>query len=238
MNRPILELLVRSCVSVAASVILISSAEVTPANAAESFTPTMKDMLSIQGAIERYERGMDTGDRKLQASAFWDDAVIVSPMGRVPFNQAIPGGAPPAGGGGGPGAVPPGAGGPPGGPGAGPAGAGRPPSISGIPVGPNGLPERPPSCDPTYQKPETGWHLWHIVANSSFEFLSPTRVKHHAYWFAVCPSAGAANGAGIGSVGPPGSYNDILEKRNGEWRFVERNIALNEMYSGQPSRGY
>ena len=60
MNRPILELLVRSCVSVAASVILISSAEVTPANAAESFTPTMKDMLSIQGAIERYERGMDT----------------------------------------------------------------------------------------------------------------------------------------------------------------------------------
>ena len=212
MNRPILELLVRSCVSVAASVILISSAEVTPANAAESFTPTMKDMLSIQGAIERYERGMDTGDRKLQASAFWDDAVIVSPMGRVPFNQAIPGGAPPAGGGGGPGAGPPG--------------------------GLGGMPERPPSCDPTYQKPETGWHLWHIIANSSFEFLSPTRVKHHAYWFAVCPSAGAANGAGIGSVGPPGSYNDILEKRNGEWRFVERNIALNEMYSGQPSRGY
>jgi hypothetical protein len=223
-NRPILELLVRSCVSVAASVFLISSAEVTPANAAESFTPTMKDMLSIQGAIERYERGMDTGDRKLQASAFWDDAVIVNAQGRMPFDQAIPGGAPPAGSGGGPGA--------------GPAGAGRPPSISGIPVGPNGLPERPPSCDPTYQKPETGWHLWHIVANSSYEFLSPTRVKHHAYWFAVCPSAGAANGAGIGSVGPPGSYNDILEKRNGEWRFVERNIALNEMYSGDPSRRY
>ena len=100
------------------------------------------------------------------------------------------------------------------------------------------MPERPPSCDPTYQKPATGWALWHIIANSSYEFLSSTRVKHHAYWFAVCPSAGTANGAGIASVGPPGSYNDILEKRNGEWRFVERNIALNEMYSGQPARIY
>jgi len=93
------------------------------------------------------------------------------------------------------------------------------------------MPERPPSCDPTYQKPETGWHLWHIVANSSYEFLSPTRVKHHAYWFAVCPSAGTANGAGIASVGPPGSYNDILEKRNGEWRFIERSVPLNEKYA-------
>ena len=219
MNRPILELLVRSCMSVAASVVLISSAGVSPATAAESFTPTMKDMLSIQAAIEHYERGMDTGDRKLQASAFWDDAVIVSPQGRMPFNQEIPpGAAPPARSGGGPGAAPAGAGAPPGGRG--------------------GVPERPPSCDPTYVKPETGWHLWHIVANSSYEFLSPTRVKHHAYWFAVCPSAGTANGAGIASVGPPGSYNDILEKRNGEWRFVERDITLNVMYSGQPSLVY
>ena len=93
-NRPILELLARSCMSVAASVVLISSAGVT-ANAAESFTPTMKDMLSIQGAIERYERGMDTGDRKLQESAFWDDAVMIGPMGKRPFKQAMAG-APPA----------------------------------------------------------------------------------------------------------------------------------------------
>jgi hypothetical protein len=47
----------------------------------------------------------------------------------------------------------------------------------------------------------------------------------------VCPGAGSANGAGIASVGPPGSYNDILEKRNGEWRFIERNVALNEKYT-------
>ena len=90
---------------------------------------------------------------------------------------------------------------------------------------------RLPATPRPKSRPKAG-RLWHIVANSSYEFLSPTRVKHHAYWFAVCPSAGMANGAGIGAIGPPGSYNDILEKRNGEWRFIERNVALNEKYTG------
>jgi hypothetical protein len=202
MKKPILELLVRTCISFAVGVVLISSVGVTAANAADSFTPTMKDMLSIQGAIERYERGMDTGDRKLQESAFWDDAVMISPMGKMPFMRAMVGGAPP------------------------------PPGAGGSPAGLTAMPSRPPSCDPKAEKPATGWDLWHIVANSSFEFLSPTRVKHHAYWFAVCPSAGTANGAGIAAIGPPGSYNDILEKRNGEWRFIERNVALNVKYTG------
>ena len=62
--------------------------------AAESYTPTMKDMLSIQGAIERYERGMDTRDRKLQESAFWDDAIMISPQGKRPFKQSLGGGPP------------------------------------------------------------------------------------------------------------------------------------------------
>jgi hypothetical protein len=211
---------------VAASAVLISGSTVTPAAAAESFTPTMKDMLSIKGAIERYERGMDTRDNKLLESAFWDDAVMVGMFGRRPFRESLgppqsaaPRGASDAG------AASPGAGGPPGGAGAGPAAAGGPPGARG------GMPERPPSCDPKAEKPAKGWSLWHIVANSSFEFLSPTRVKHHAYWFAVCPSAGTANGAGIAAIGPPGSYNDILEKRNGEWRFIERNVPLNEKYA-------
>ena len=221
MHRPILGLLVRSCTSVAASVVLISSAGVAPATAAESFTPTMKDMLSIQSAIERYLKGFDTHDRKLQESAFWDDAVITSPQGKnLPFKQAL--GPPmPPGGAGGAGAPPPGGAG---GPGAPPPGAGAPP-------GPMGMSGRPPSCDPKAEKPAKGWELWHIVANSSYEFLSPTRVKHHAYWFAVCPGAGTANGAGIAVIGPPGSYNDILEKRHGEWRFIERNVPLNEKYA-------
>src|ERR1019366_1122709 len=129
MYRPILESLGRSFMSVAASVVLISSAGVTPATAAESYPPTMKDMLSIQGAIERYERGMDTRDRKLQESAFWDDAVIISPRGKSPFKQAM-GGPPPAAGG-----PPPGAGGPPPGPGGPPPGPGGPPPGAGGPAG-------------------------------------------------------------------------------------------------------
>jgi SnoaL-like domain len=201
MHRPIIESLVRSCMSVAASVVLISCAAVTPAAAAESFTPTMKDMLSIQGAIERYLKGMDTRDVKLEETAFWDDAVIISPQGpqgppvKTSFKQILaPLQMPPQGG------------------------------ASGSAI--------QPTCDTKAEKPAKGWDLWHIVANSSFEFLSPTRVKHHAYWFTVCPSAGTANGAGLAVIGPPGSYNDILEKRNGEWRFIERNIALNEKYAG------
>jgi hypothetical protein len=229
-NRRIRARLARSCVAFAASVVVLSGAGVTPVAAAGTYTPTMKDMLSIQGAIERYLRGMDTRDQKLQESAFWDDAVMISPQGKRPAKRS--GGPGPAGGPGAPG----GAGGPggPGGPPPGAAGApaaGGPPANINIPVGANGLPERPPSCDPKAEKPANGWDLWHIVANSTYEFLSPTRVKHHAYWFAVCPSAGGANGAGIAAVGPPGSYNDILEKRNGEWRFIQRNIPLNVKYA-------
>jgi hypothetical protein len=180
----------------------MASAGTSLASSAEPFTPTMKDMLSIRGAIERYIRGMDTGDVKLQATAFWDDAAILSPSSPTgpqvkksvkdtltPLEMPAQGGS-----------------------------------------GPSDMPATPPTCDAKAEKPATGWTLWHLVANSSFEFLSPTRVKHHAYWFTVCPSAGPANGAGLAVIGPPGSYSDILEKRHGEWRFIERNIVLNRKY--------
>jgi hypothetical protein len=110
MHRPTLKLLVRSCISIAASVALISSVGVTPATAAESYTPTMKDMLSIQGAIERYLKGFDTHDLKLQEAAFWDDAVITSPRGqKMPFKQALGPPMPPPGAAGDSGAPPSGA---------------------------------------------------------------------------------------------------------------------------------
>jgi len=206
MHRPILGLLGRSCASLAASLVLIATGGTTLASAAESFTPTIKDMLSIQGAIERYRRGMDTGDVKLQATAFWDDAVILSPSSptgpqvkKSVKDTLAPVVMPPQGGEG----------------------------------GPAGAAAAPPTCDAKAEKPATGWTLWHLVANSSYEFLSPTRVKHHAYWFTVCPSGGPSNGAGIAVIGPPGSYSDILEKRHGEWRFIERNIVLNVKYADQ-----
>ena len=171
MHRPILESLVRSCMSVAASVVLISSAGVTPANAAESFTPTMKDMLSIQGAIERYERGMDTGDVKLQESAFWDDAVMIGPQGKRPAKQAGRGRAELGRGG------PPGAGGPPArvdlrrGPCSRWTSRRRWTSGGGPPGGHGGLPARPPSCDSTYKKPanrlETLAHRGELIVRVS-----------------------------------------------------------------------
>lgn len=236
MLRSIHRILTRSGASAAAAALLIAGG-MTPAMAEDAYTPTMKDMRSIQNALENYLRGFDTRDAKLQVKAFWDDAVIIGPTGdkmtakqmmamsaggpppgAAPSGQSGPG-APPAGPSSGPQGGPPnaGAGGPP------PAGAGGPP--------PQGLMNiTPPSCDAKAGRPEKGWELWHIVANSSFEFQSPTRVRHHAYWFAVCPGAGPTNGVGLAVIGPPGHYDDILEKRNGEWRLISRVIALNEKY--------
>jgi hypothetical protein len=206
MRSSIHRILIRVGVSVAATAILITGS-MTSAAAADAYTPTMKDMRSIQNALEMYLRGFDTHDPKLQAKAFWDDAVMVGPTGeKTPVKQMMGMGGPP-----------------PGGPPSGPPGAG-----AGGP--PEGMTGTPPSCDAKAGKPEKGWEMWHIVANSSFEFLSPTRVRHHAYWFAVCPGAGPTNGVGLAVIGPPGHYDDILEKRNGEWRLISRTVALNEKY--------
>lgn len=184
--------------------VLLIGAGVGCAAADDAYTPTMKDMRSIENALERYLKGFDTHDAKLQASAFWDDAVIVEPRGdKVSVKEMMKMGSGPR-----PGAPPGQAGAAPGGP---PPGA-------------------PPSCDAKAGMPKKGWEIWHIVANSSFEFESPTRARHHAYWFAVCPGAGPNNGAGLAAVGPPGSYSDILEKRHGEWRLISRYIGLNVMY--------
>lgn len=228
MRKPVFELPKGLGASLTAVALLIAGG-MTSAAAEDAYTPTMKDMRSIQNALERYLKGFDAHDSKLQASAFWDDAAIIGPTGQKMTVQQMGGGGGPRGGGA-RGAA--GAGGPPGSPPDGPpnAGAGAPAALGagGPPQG--GMPMTPPSCDAKAGRPEKGWELWHIVANSSFEFQSPTRVKHHAYWFAVCPSAGSNNGAGLAVIGPPGHYDDILEKRNGEWRLISRTIALNEKY--------
>lgn len=229
MRKPIRETLTRlgACVAVSA---ILAAGGITSATAEDVYTPTMKDMRSIQNALERYLKGGETLDFKLQASAFWDDAVIVAPTEqRMTVKQMRDmGDGPPRGGA--PRQV--GADAPPAGPQGGPSntGAGGP-SVQGVggPT-PQGTRITPPSCDAKAGMPENGWELWHIVANSAFEFESPTRVRHHAYWFAVCPGAGPTNGVGLAVIGPPGHYDDVLEKRNGEWRLISRIIALNEKY--------
>lgn len=210
MYRPTHNLLRCLGVTIAACAMLTAMGT-TYAAAEDAYTPTMKDMRSIQNALERYLKGGETHDPKLQGSAFWDDALIVQPLGqKMTVKQMMELGD-----------RPPSDGAP------GPAGAGTPPG--GPPPG-GMMMMTPPSCDPKMQKPEKGWELWHIMANSAFEFQSATRVRHHAYWFAVCPSGGPNNGAGLAVIGPPGHYDDVLEKRNGEWRLISRVIALNEKY--------
>jgi len=212
MSKPIQRIFARLGLSVAAGAILIAGS-MTTAVADDAYTPTMKDMRSIQNALERYLKGFDTHDAKLQATAFWDDAMIIEPTGgKVSVKEMLAMAAGPTGG------APPAQAG---------AGAGAPPPGGAPPAGP---PKVPPSCDAKAGMPAKGWDMWHIVANDSYEFQSPTRVRHHAYWFAVCPGAGPTNGIGLAVIGPPGHYDDILEKRNGEWRLISRSIGLAEKY--------
>jgi len=219
--------IIRLCAAMAP--LLATGLVTSHVEAAQKYTPTQTDLQSIQDALERYLKGFDTSDNKLVLSAFWDEAVVAGPSGEISAREMFAAGvgAPPTG------AAPPAGGPPPGGaPQAGPPAGASPPAGAGSP-GPGqngGTPYRPPSCGADLVMPAQGWGLWHIVANSHLEFESPTRVRHHAYLFAVCPGAGSLAGVGVGTIGPPGHYSDILEKRHGEWRIIYRETALNTKY--------
>src|ERR1039458_6307019 len=81
MRKPIFTIFTHLGTLVVTGAILIAGGA-TPALANDAYTPTMKDMRSIQNALERYLKGFDTHNSKLQASAFWDDAVISGPTGQ------------------------------------------------------------------------------------------------------------------------------------------------------------
>ena len=114
-------------------------------------------------------------------------------------------------------------------PGAGPGpGMGPPPNFAG----------GPPNFDELRKMP--GFvEVWHLPMDSWIHFDSPTRARHFEYFISVYPqpekkveNAGAlpnASSARSSIVGWPGYYDDILEKRNGEWRILERKTRINEV---------
>jgi hypothetical protein len=66
----------RSLLSLSLIAVSIAAA-IAPVRAAESeYTPTTKDMMSIQGAMDRYHEGLDKHDNKLMASAFTQDGTL------------------------------------------------------------------------------------------------------------------------------------------------------------------
>lgn len=179
----------------------------TAATEARRYVPTMADYLGVYDALQNYRFGVEKHDHKALERAFWADGADIAVPNpgqeiRIPLN-----GAPPA---------PAGAGLP--GPGFGP-----PP---GLPPGPGG----PGGGEDT---------VWHLPLDSYIHFDSATRATHYEYFLSIYPqpekkpegdaAAKMPNASSMRTsiVGWPGHYEDILEKRHGEWRILQRKTMIN-----------
>jgi len=202
-----------------------ASAADTAKSAASAYEPKMSDYQGIYDALQRYRMGVDNHDEKLQRSAFWND----SPRGG--------GGPPPGANAGQPGPN----GGPPPGANAGQPGpnAGPPPGAAGRP-GPGGGMGGAPNFEELKKMP--GFvDVWHMPLDSYIHIESDTRATHYGYFLSVYPQPEKkvegpqvnASAARSSIVGWPGYYDDILEKRNGEWRILQRKMKIGEK-SGVP----
>jgi len=162
----------------------------------------MMDYLGVYDALQRYRIGTDKHDQKLRNSAYWDDAIHIS----VP----TPGGPETRRQGSGNQAAPNAAGA---------AGAANAP---GAPGGAGGV------------------DIWHLPLDSYIHFESATRATHYGYFLSIYPQPEKvpldpstqvnASASRYSIVGWPGHYDDILEKRNGEWRILQRKTMINQKW--------
>lgn len=174
--------------------------------AAAAYVPTTADYLGVSDALQRYRLGVDKHDPKMLQSAFWEDAVNIAVPSpgveiRMPLNGAPP--------------QPP---------------AGQPGPNVGPPTGPSSGPPPGPGG-------EGADEVWHLPLDSYIHFESATRATHYGYFLSIYPQkekkVAAGNMANMRDartsiVGWPGHYEDILEKRNGEWRILSRKSMINQ----------
>jgi hypothetical protein len=74
--------------------------------------------------------------------------------------------------------------------------------------------------------------------DSYIHFESATRATHYEYFLSIYPqpekksegehSVPNASSLRTSIVGWPGHYEDILEKRHGEWRILQRKSMINQ----------
>lgn len=83
-------------------------------------------------------------------------------------------------------------------------------------------PPPPPAGAPATNAIGTTAMPWHLALSHHFEFQSPTRATHFGYFISVYPDLKTK----MTTVGLPGHYADTLEKRNGEWRILERTTVI------------
>jgi len=197
--------------------------------AASHFVPTMADYLGVYDALQNYRFGVEKHDQKALESAFWEDGsnIAVPSPGqeiRMPLKeggspQALSGSLPNVG------PLPGGNGGPPG------PGGGPPPGGNAGPPGPNGGPP------PGGSAGGGGGGVWHLPLDSYIHFDSPTRATHYEYFLSIYPQPEKKRAEGASGnmqetrtsiVGWPGHYEDVLEKRHGEWRILTRKSMINQ----------
>jgi hypothetical protein len=207
--------------ALAAGVVALFAA--APALAAESaqpaasrYVPTMADYLGVYDALQNYRFGVEKHDQKALESAFWEDgAHIAVPSPGQEFHIPLKGGAPPQAGAGQPG-----------------PNAGPPPGTNAGPPGPGGGGGATPNA-----AGGEGGEVWHLPLDSYIHFESATRATHYEYFLSIYPqpekkaeggNTGNMQNARTSIVGWPGHYEDILEKRHGEWRIFQRKSMINQ----------
>ena len=186
--------------------------------AAARYIPTTADYLAVYDALQNYRFGVEKHDQKTLERAFWEDAVhIAVPSPGVEIRIPLKGGPPTPP----PGFTPPGGGAP--GPGGGPPpGFTPPPGGNAGPPGPGG----------------NEGEVWHLPLDSYIHFDSATRATHYEYFLSIYPQPEKkpepgkpmpnASAMRTSIVGWPGHYEDILEKRHGEWRILQRKSVINQ----------
>jgi hypothetical protein len=177
--------------------------------AATEFKPTIDDWIGVNAAVDNYTLGLELHDMARFDKAFWPEATITAqPEPGMSFTmpyKAAAGGPPP------PGAMPP----------------GMPPGPPGMPQGPSGSvaagpPQGPPGGPPSTNVIGTSVAPWHLSLSHHFEFQTRTHATHYGYFVSVYPDLKTK----ITTVGLPGHYEDVIEKRNDEWRIIKRTTVI------------
>lgn len=173
--------------------------------AAQSYKPSIDDWAGVNAAVANYTLGLELHDLARYDKAFWPEATIIAQPEpgmsfTMPYRQAA---APP----------PPGGGMPP-----------MPPGGAMPPMPPGGaMPPMPPGgAMPRRNAIGNDIPPWHLALNHHFEFQSPTRATHYGYFVSVYPDLKTKTT----TMGLPGHYEDVLEKRNGEWRILLRKTVI------------
>ena len=171
-----------------------------------AFKATVEDWMGVNAAVDNYTLGLELHDLARFDKAFWPEATIIAQPEpgmsfTMPYRMAAEGPPkPPAGM-----ALPSGGMAPP------PGGMMPPPGGMPPPPGPGGV-----NAIGTTNPP------WHLSLSHHFEFQSATRATHYGYFISVYPDLKAK----VTAVGLPGHYEDVLEKRNGEWRILQRKTVI------------